>query len=102
MTNHEVVQVGAMIAGKYRVERVLGRGGMGIGGTPHVVQRFLREAQAAVQLSSEHVARVFDVSTLDTGSPYMVLEYLEGADLSSFPRSPSGHPCSDLEMIPVS
>jgi serine/threonine protein kinase len=30
MTNHEVVQVGAMIAGKYRVERMLGQGGMGI------------------------------------------------------------------------
>jgi serine/threonine-protein kinase len=109
MTDHEVVQVGAMIAGKYRVERVLGQGGMGIVvqathvqlhrpvavkfilpgvlGTPHVVQRFLREAQAAVQLSSEHVARVLDVGTLETGAPYMVLEYLEGADLSSFPRS---------------
>ncbi|HEX8110657.1 MAG TPA: serine/threonine-protein kinase [Kofleriaceae bacterium] len=52
-----------------------------------VVQRFLREAQAAVRLRSEHVARVIDVGALETGAPYMVLEYLEGGDLSSFPRS---------------
>src|SRR5262245_46494058 len=52
-----------------------------------VVQRFLREAQAAVRLRSEHVARVIDVGTLETGAPYMVLEYLEGCDLSNFPRA---------------
>jgi len=56
-------------------------------GNREVVQRFLREAQAAVRLKSEHVARVFDVGSLETGAPYMVLEYLEGTDLASFPRS---------------
>ncbi len=56
-------------------------------GNPQVVQRFLREAQAAVRLKSEHVARVLDVGVLEAGAPYMVLEYLEGADLASFPRS---------------
>src|SRR6185436_5240485 len=44
-------------------------------------QRFLREAQAAVKLKSEHVARVTDVGTLENGSPYMVMEFLEGVDL---------------------
>ncbi len=47
------------------------------------VQRFLREARAAVKLKSEHVARVIDVGTLDSGAPYMVMEYLEGSDLGS-------------------
>jgi serine/threonine-protein kinase len=47
-----------------------------------VVHRFAREARAAVQIQSEHVARVIDVGTLPTGSPYMVMEYLEGGDLS--------------------
>src|SRR5262245_10921092 len=56
-------------------------------GNEQVVHRFLREAQAAVRLRSEHVARVIDVGALESGAPYMVLEYLEGSDLSCFSRA---------------
>ena len=99
------VQPGAMLAGKYRIERVIGQGGMGVVvqahhlsldekvaiklllpgalGNPSAVERFAREARAASKIKSEHVARVIDVGELDTGSPYMVMEYLEGRDLSS-------------------
>jgi len=50
--------------------------------SPEAVQRFLREARAAVRLRSEHVARVIDVGTLEDGAPYIVMEYLDGKDLS--------------------
>src|SRR5262245_42722524 len=73
------LQLGTPVAVKFLLPEVLQN--------HDVVSRFLREAQAAVRLRSEHVARVIDVGTLDTGAPYMVLEYLDGTDLSGFPRS---------------
>jgi len=50
------------------------------------VSRFAREARAAVKIKSEHVARVSDVGQLDNGSPYMVMEHLEGIDLADWLR----------------
>ena len=48
---------------------------------PEASARFVREARAAVAIQSEHVARVLDVGTLETGAPYMVMEHLAGEDL---------------------
>jgi serine/threonine-protein kinase len=50
---------------------------------PGVVSRFSREAKAAAAIKSEYAAKVYDVGTSSDGVPYMVMEYLDGKDLST-------------------
>ncbi len=98
------LQPGDVIANKYRVERQLGEGGMGTvmaaidslldrpvaikvlsieqRSNEEAVARFLQEARAVVKLQSEHVAKVYDVGTRDPGYPFIVMEMLNGMDLS--------------------
>ena len=63
-------------------------------GAGDAVTRFAREARAAAKIASEHVARVLDVGTLDTGAPYMVMEFLEGSDLREFVKQRGPLPLS--------
>jgi serine/threonine-protein kinase len=67
------LQLGQMVALKFMRDEVC---------TPDYKSRFLREARNTVRLKSKHVSRVLDVGALDGGAPYMVMEYLEGRDLS--------------------
>jgi serine/threonine protein kinase len=60
--------------------------------------RFLREARAAVKIKSEHVAKVHDFGQLETGQPYMVMEYLVGEDLSAMLERRGPLPVADAAV----
>jgi serine/threonine-protein kinase len=97
------IEIGSIVGGKFRMERILAEGGMGLVAAATHLQleqtvalkffrgdvmttgesrlRFMREAKAAAQLKSEHVARVLDVGVSEGGAPYIVMEYLDGQGL---------------------
>src|SRR5262245_15914210 len=87
------VRPGDLIAGKYRIKGILGKGGMGVIATAmheelkervaikfllidetnkaELARRFFREARLAVKIKSDHVVRIIDLGKLEDGMPYM-------------------------------
>jgi eukaryotic-like serine/threonine-protein kinase len=99
---------GDVLAGKYRVERLVSANGMTavvharheeaeqrvvlkyllpeVCGFPDIVARVLRGARAALQIRSEHAGRILDVGRLESGAPYFAMEFLRGWALSEVIR----------------
>lgn len=98
-----LIQKGYLVAGKYELEYMIGQGGMGtVWAARHVnlgqraavkfisiahiesedaLRRFDREAKAAASIRSRNVVQVYDNGEMEDGTPYMVMEYLEGESL---------------------
>jgi len=99
------VRRGDILNAKYRIEDVIGVGGMGVvvsamhleldqrvalkfllpqaQANAELVGRFVREAKASIRLKGEHVTKVLDVGRMDDGRAYIVMEFLEGRDLGA-------------------
>lgn len=104
-----MLQVGEIIGGRLRIDRVIGIGGFGVVaaathlelrqsvaikmmkdefvGDTEIIERFLREARAVAVLRTDHVCRVLDVARTDSGTPYIVMDLLDGSDVAAMLRT---------------
>lgn len=110
------LEVGDVLAKKYRLDGLIGEGGTGLVVAARHLQldqpvaikflrtalsneeirlRFEREARAIEKLTNDHVVLLYDVGTLDDGEPFMVMEYLEGRDLARVLKEESKLPIAD-------
>jgi serine/threonine-protein kinase len=112
---------GTVVAEKYRVEQLVGRGAMGsvwaarhttlgnavaikfihpeLTSSKEALRRFETEARAAAKLKSRHVAQVYDNGVTETDQPYIVMEFLEGQSLEAAIRERGPLPADEVIAI---
>lgn len=112
---------GRVIAGKYEVTRLIGRGGMGTvwegkhlsleqkvaikfihpqhAANREAQRRLMLEAKAAARLKTRHAAQVFDYGVADDGTSYIVMEYLDGTTLEQVLREVGRLPAPEVAYI---
>ena len=113
--------VGTVMAGKYRIDAVLGRGGMGavyrathvmlnktvavktikpnLIGSAEMVQRFQREARAATSLEHPNIVAVYDLGQADDGGLYIAMEFVNGLDLKEVIRASGPMPADRIVRL---
>ena len=116
-----MIREGEILGGKYRLEKEIGRGSMGtVWSAVHLTlgqrvaikliaaehaqaaearQRFSTEAKAAARLRSRYVVQVYDDGETPAGTPYIVLEYLDGETLEQRLERERDLPLNDAVRI---
>ncbi|MDB4946743.1 MAG: Serine/threonine protein kinase [Labilithrix sp.] len=113
--------VGAILSQKYTLKRLIGAGGMGavyesrspedgrplavkVLGIDHLADadvrnRFVEEGHVCQRLIHPNIVRVFDVGTAEDGTPFIVMELLDGVPLSAYTRSGGRVPVAQAGLI---